>query len=68
MKTKAGKIIALETKGDGRDNSDSELKLKLGKLWEAKAGRDYRYMMVFDNNPIEGAERLSDALKKIGQL
>ena len=62
------KIIALETKGDDRDNSDSELKLKLGKLWEAKAGRDYRYMMVFDNNPIEGAERLSDALKKIGQL
>jgi len=25
-------------------------------------------MMVFDNNPIDGAERLSDALKKIGQL
>lgn len=68
VKTKAGKIIALETKGDDRDNSDSELKLKLGKLWEAKAGRDYRYMMVFDNNPIEGAERLADALKKIGQL
>lgn len=68
MKTKAGKIIALETKGDDRDNSDSELKLKLGKLWEAKAGPDYRYMMVFDNNPIHGAERLSDALKKIGQL
>ena len=68
VKTKAGKIIALETKGDDRDNSDSELKLKLGKLWEAKAGPDYRYMMVFDNNPIHGAERLSDALKKIGQL
>lgn len=68
VKTKAGKIIALETKGDDRDNGDSELKLKLGKLWEAKASRDYRYMMVFDNNPIEGAERLSDALKKIGQL
>ncbi|MDP3228974.1 MAG: hypothetical protein Q8N13_13460 [Acidovorax sp.] len=33
-----------------------------------KAGPHYRYMMVFDNNPIEGAERLSDALKKIGQL
>ena len=68
VKTKAGKIIALETKGDDRDNTDSELKLKLGKLWEAKAGRDYRYMMVFENNPIDGAERLSDALKKIGQL
>jgi type III restriction enzyme len=68
VKTKAGKIIALETKGDDRDNSDSELKLRLGKLWEAKAGRDYRYMMVFENNPIDGAERLTDALKKISQL
>jgi type III restriction enzyme len=68
VKTKAGRIIALETKGDDRDNTDSELKLKLGKLWEAKAGRDYRYMMVFENNPIDGAERLADALKKIAQL
>jgi len=68
LKTKAGKIIAMETKGDDRDNSDSELKLKLGKLWESKAGSDYKYMMVFDNNPIDGAERLSDALKKIAQL
>ena len=72
VKTKAGRIIALETKGDDRDNTDSELKLKLGKLWEAKAGRlagtEYRYMMVFDNNPIDGAERLADALAKIRQL
>lgn len=68
VKTKSGKIIALETKGDDRDNTDSELKLKLGKLWASKAGRDYRYMMVFDNNPIEGSERLSDALAKIRQL
>lgn len=68
LKTKSGKIIVLETKGDDRDNSDSELKLKLGKLWESRAGRDYRYIMVFENNPIDGAERLSDALNKIGQL
>lgn len=68
VKTKAGKIIALETKGDDRDNTDSELKLKLGKLWESRAGRDYRYMMVFENNPIDGAERLTDALSKIRQL
>lgn len=72
VKTKAGRIIALETKGDDRDNTDSGLKLKLGKLWEAKAGRlagtEFRYMMVFDNNPIDGAERLADALAKIRQL
>ena len=68
LRTVSGRIIALETKGDDRDNSDSELKLKLGKLWESRAGREYRYMMVFENNPIEGAERLSDALNKIRQL
>jgi type III restriction enzyme len=56
-----------QTKGDDRDNTDSELKLKLGKLWESKAGAAFKYMMVFDNNPIEGAERLADALKKLGQ-
>jgi type III restriction enzyme len=68
VKTKAGRIIVLETKGDDRDNTDSELKLKLGKLWQAKAGPGFHYMMVFENNPIDGAERLADALKKIGQL
>jgi type III restriction enzyme len=68
LRTKSGKIIVAETKGDDRDNTDSELKLKLGKLWESRAGRDYRYMMVFENNPIAGAERLSDALNKIRQL
>lgn len=67
LRTKSGKTIVLETKGDDRDNTDSELKLKLGKLWESKAGAAFKYMMVFDNNPIEGAERLADALKKLGQ-
>ncbi len=65
LKTKAGKVIILEAKGDDRNNSDSELKLQ---LWESRAGRDFRYMMVFENNPIQGAERLTDALNKIRQL
>ena len=66
LKTKTGKIVLLETKGDDRDNNDSEMKLKLGKLWEAKSGSNFKYMMTFDNNPIDGAERLADALKKLG--
>lgn len=68
IKMNSGKIIVLETKGDDRDNTDSEMKLKLGKKWESLAGRDHRYMMVFDNNPIEGADRITDALNKISQL
>lgn len=68
LKMKTGKIVVLETKGDDRDNTDSELKLKLGKLWESKSGGNFKYMMAFDNNTIDGAERLSDALKKIAQF
>jgi type III restriction enzyme len=30
-------IVIIETKGDDRDNSDSEGKLKLGKAWESQA-------------------------------
>lgn len=68
VKTEAGRVVVLETKGDDRDNSDSELKLKLGKLWQAKAGSAFHYMMLFENKPIDGAERLSDALRKLAQL
>ncbi len=68
VKLNSGRIVVLETKGDDRDNTDSELKLKLGKQWEKKVGRDFFYMMVFENNPIDGAERLSDALKKLDRF
>ncbi|MCB4359565.1 DEAD/DEAH box helicase [Quatrionicoccus australiensis] len=68
VKLKSGKVVALETKGDDRDNSDSERKLKLGKAWEAKTGGSHRYMMVFDNNTIAGAETLAGALTKLKQL
>ncbi len=68
IKTDSGKIIILETKGDDRDNSDSVRKLKLGNAWEKQAGRRFRYMMVFDNKPIDGAHKLADALGLLGQL
>lgn len=68
LRTKSGKIVLLETKGDDRDNSDSEMKLRLGKLWESKSGNTFKYMMAFDNNPIEGAETLSNTLKKLAQF
>jgi len=68
IRTTSGKIIILETKGDDRDNSDSVRKLKLGNAWEKQAGRQFRYFMVFDNKPIEGAHKLADALGLIGQL
>jgi len=68
VKTKSGRILIIETKGDDRDNSDSANKLKLGKAWANKAGSQYRYFMIFDSKAIEGADKLAEALSKIGQL
>lgn len=68
VKTTSGKIIVLETKGDDRDNSDSVRKLKLGNAWEKQAGREFRYFMVFENKPIEGAHKIVNALDLLCQL
>ena len=48
--TTSGKIVLVETKGDDRDNSDSRIKLQLGRKWADVAGAKYRYYMVFDEN------------------
>lgn len=55
IKTKSGKIVMVETKGDDRDNSDSKKKLKLGRHWASQSGGNYRYFMVFDNIELEQA-------------
>lgn len=68
-------IVVIETKGDDRDNSDSKNKLKLGKTWANQAnqishetGYRYHYMMVFENNPIDGALVVGKALELLGNL
>lgn len=66
--TKSGKVILVEAKGDHLDNSDSTGKLKLGNLWASKAGNEYRYFMVFDNNPIDNAHRVDEAANLIAQI
>ena len=58
--TESGNILMIETKGDDRDNSDSRAKLKLGQKWADLSGKQYRYFMVFDDNPIEGAYTVAD--------
>ena len=51
--TRSGTIVLIETKGDYLDNSDSKQKLALGKLWQANAGTDYRYFMVFKSKDLK---------------
>lgn len=66
--TKNGKIIMLETKGDDRKNPDSMTKLNLGKAWANRAGNNYRYFMVFDNNPMEGALSVNKFIEILSRL
>ena len=66
--TKSNKTIVLETKGDDRDNSDSEAKIRLGKAWERKAGNNFKYFMVFDKQSVTDAHKLDDFLKLIREM
>ena len=68
--TESGKLVLVEYKGDDRDNSDSERKLKLGRSWAAQAGSNYRYFMVFKNRNIgiDGAYILDDFIKIMREL
>ncbi|MCC6841038.1 MAG: DEAD/DEAH box helicase family protein [Flavobacteriales bacterium] len=66
--TTAGKIVLVESKGDDRDNSDSEAKARLGRQWQDQSGTGFRYFMVFDRLQVEGAYTLAEAKKLIGSL
>ncbi len=68
LMTKKGNIIILETKGDDRDNTDSESKVRLGNQWENLAGDEYFYFMVFDKTSIAGAYEWRKAKEMIGKL
>jgi type III restriction enzyme len=67
--TKNGRVVLLESKGDYLDNSDTDRKINLGKLWASKSGNNYRYFMVFDNNiSVENSQKLEEAIKLISEL
>ena len=68
IRTKSNKTIVLETKGDDRDNSDSEAKIRLGKAWERKAGNNFKYFMVFDKQSVADSHKLDDFLKLIKEI
>ena len=68
--TKARKLVLIEFKGDDRDNSDSKMKLELGRQWQAQAGPNYRYFIVFRNKDfnIGGAYRLDEFTEIMKEL
>ena len=60
----------LEANGDYLDGDDSKTKLKLGRRWQAAAGNNYRYFMLFYKKalPQEGAYTLVDMLGVLQSL
>lgn len=68
--TTSGKLVLVEYKGDDRDNSDSERKLKLGRKWAAQAGSNYRYFMVFKNRNfgVDGTYTFDDFVQILREL
>lgn len=66
--TKRGHLILLETKGDDRDNSDSELKNRLGREWANLAGQSFRYFMVFENSRLPDTFNIEEVKNIIKQL
>jgi type III restriction enzyme len=66
--TKQGKTILLETKGDDRDNSDSEAKNRLGREWVSQSGKEYRYFMVFETSKLADTLSVDEAKNIIKQL
>lgn len=68
VRLQSGVVLLVETKGGDRDNSDSETKIELGRQWEKCAGRDYRYLMVFEGAALEGAYPWAEACELICRL
>ncbi len=60
--TKSGFLVLIETKGDHLWNDESRAKLHLGRMWQAQAGGQYRYFMVFKEKPVseDGAYTLDE--------
>ena len=62
IKTKKGKIVLLETKGN---HLIAAKKIKLGNLWQNKAGNDYRYCLVYRDRRTEGAYTKEEFLSQM---
>ncbi len=65
IKTKSGKIILLETKGD---HLIATKKIKLGNTWAQNAGKQFKYFLVYDKYQAEGAKTKEEFLNLIKEL
>ncbi len=70
VRTRSGKIVINETKGDHPVNEEIPVKLHLGRAWQEQAGQGYRYLRVFRDKDISltGAYPMSEFLKIPAEL
>ena len=70
VRTRSGKIVIIETKGDHPANEETLAKLHLGREWQEQAGPGYRYFLVFQDKDISmtGAYPMSEFLKILAEL
>lgn len=67
-RTQRDTLVLIETKGEHLQNDDSDTKVELGKLWQDCVGRNYRYIMVFDQVPVAGALTWQDAIDMLKRV
>lgn len=65
IKTKKGKIVLLETKGD---HLEAAKKIQLGNLWASKSGNEYRYCLVYKDRQVDGAYTKSEFIDMMKSL
>jgi type III restriction enzyme len=68
VQTQNDTLVLIETKGEHLQNDDSDTKVELGKLWQDCVGRNYRYIMVFDQVPVDGALNWQDAIDMLNRV
>ncbi len=68
IKTKNGKIVLLETKGEHLDGTESQKKIRLGEKWASKAGDQFRYFMVFNAAKLDGAKSVSELIDILNEM
>ena len=70
VRTRSGKIVIIETKGDHLANEETLAKLHLGRAWQEQAGPGDRYFLVFQDKDISmtGVYPMSEFLKILAEL
>ena len=70
LMTEKGNLVIVETKGEHLKNDDSSQKVRLGRIWQNKAGEQYRYYMVFRDSEktVDGVESMSGFLNILRNL